>query len=66
MMTNASHQAVSAGEWQTAGTLKCEGKIIHGGGRIATAEGRVWGETGTLIAHGTEIWRVMTAPSTSS
>src|SRR5262245_11726778 len=36
------------------GALKCEGKIIHAGSRIATAEGRVWDKAGTLIAHGTE------------
>jgi len=35
------------------GMLKCEGKIIHAGSRIATAEGRVWDTAGTLIAHGT-------------
>src|SRR5262249_45481341 len=36
------------------GKLRCEGRIIHVGGRIATAEGRVRDAAGTLIAHGTE------------
>jgi uncharacterized protein (TIGR00369 family) len=40
--------------FEQTGKLKCEGKIIHAGTRIATAEGRVWDEAGTLIAHGTE------------
>jgi len=35
------------------GMLKCEGKIIHAGSRIATAQGRVWDKAGALIAHGT-------------
>jgi uncharacterized protein (TIGR00369 family) len=35
------------------GTVYCEGKIIHVGGRIATAEGRLTDETGKLYAHGT-------------
>jgi uncharacterized protein (TIGR00369 family) len=34
------------------GVLLCEGKLIHAGNRIATAEGRLWDQTGTLIAHG--------------
>jgi uncharacterized protein (TIGR00369 family) len=50
--------------FEKTGKLRCEGKIIHGGGRIATAEGRVWDETGALIAHGTETCLVMTAPAT--
>jgi len=35
------------------GTLYCEGKIIHLGGRIATAEGRLTDAGGKLFAHGT-------------
>ena len=35
------------------GTVYCEGKIIHLGGRIATAEARVTDATGKLYAHGT-------------
>jgi uncharacterized protein (TIGR00369 family) len=51
--------------FEKTGRLKCEGKIIHTGGRIGTAEGRVWDETGTLIAHGSETCLVMTVPATS-
>jgi uncharacterized protein (TIGR00369 family) len=43
-------RAVSA----KTGPLRCEGKLIHAGNRIATAEGRLWDEAGTLIAHGSE------------
>jgi uncharacterized protein (TIGR00369 family) len=36
------------------GRIRCEGKIVHRGGRIATAEGRLVSEnTGKLLAHGT-------------
>ncbi len=35
------------------GELRCEGKIIHQGNRIATAEGRVTDAEGRLYAHGT-------------
>ncbi len=37
-----------------SGQLRCEGKVIHTGGRIATAEGRLWDAAGKLLAHGTE------------
>ena len=52
--------------FEKTGKLKCEGKIVHSGGRIATAEGRVWDEAGTLIAHGTETCLVMAASATSA
>jgi uncharacterized protein (TIGR00369 family) len=35
------------------GTVYAEGKIIHIGGRIATAEGRLTDSDGKLYAHGT-------------
>lgn len=35
------------------GTVYAEGKIIHLGGRIATAEGRLTDAAGKLYAHGT-------------
>ena len=37
-----------------AGIVRCDGKLIHSGNRIATAEGRLWDAAGTLIAHGSE------------
>jgi uncharacterized protein (TIGR00369 family) len=52
--------------FQTTGKLRCEGKIIHAGGRIATAEGRVWDDADTLIAHGSETCLVMTESAASS
>ena len=52
--------------FEKTGKLRCEGKIIHAGGRIATAEGRVWDEAGTLIAHGSETCMVMAVPGTPS
>jgi uncharacterized protein (TIGR00369 family) len=35
------------------GELRCEGAVIHGGSRTATAEGRLIDQTGKLYAHGT-------------
>lgn len=35
------------------GTVTCEGKVIHLGGRIATAEARLTDKEGRLYAHGT-------------
>jgi uncharacterized protein (TIGR00369 family) len=36
------------------GRIVCEGLVLHRGGRVATAEGRVIAEqTGKLLAHGT-------------
>src|SRR3989441_2836218 len=35
------------------GELRCEANIIHAGGRVATAEGRITDEDGKLYAHGT-------------
>jgi uncharacterized protein (TIGR00369 family) len=48
------------------GKLRCQGKIIHSGGRIATAEGRVTDAAGKLIAHGTETCLILKAPTISS
>jgi uncharacterized protein (TIGR00369 family) len=37
-----------------SGLVIAEGKVIHTGGRVATAEGRAWvAATGKLVAHGT-------------
>jgi uncharacterized protein (TIGR00369 family) len=36
------------------GRILCEGTVVHRGGRVATAEGRVFAEAdGKLLAHGT-------------
>jgi uncharacterized protein (TIGR00369 family) len=36
------------------GRILCEGTVVHRGGRVATAEGRVFAEVdGALLAHGT-------------
>lgn len=46
----------------TTGRLRCEGKVIHVGGRIATSEGRVVDMRGRLIAHGTETCLILKMP----
>jgi uncharacterized protein (TIGR00369 family) len=33
--------------------VRAEGKVVHAGRQIATAEGRLYGPDGTLYAHGT-------------
>ena len=43
----------------TTGMLYCEGKIIHVGGRIATAESRLTDADGKLYAHGTTTCMVL-------
>jgi uncharacterized protein (TIGR00369 family) len=48
---------------ETTGTLSCEGKIVHAGGRIATAEGRAWDQAGNLMAHGSETCLIFRAQS---
>ena len=45
---------------EQSGSVRCEGKIIHFGGSIATAEGRITGKDGTLYATGTTTCLVMT------
>jgi uncharacterized protein (TIGR00369 family) len=43
------------------GKLRCEGRVLHFGNRIATSEGFVRDADGVLIAHGTETCLVMAA-----
>ncbi len=35
------------------GVIRCEGIVIHGGSRVATAEGKLTDAAGKLLAHGT-------------
>lgn len=35
------------------GEVRCEALVLHAGGRVATAEGRIVDATGKLYAHGT-------------
>ena len=36
-----------------AGTLRCEARVVHAGGRTATSEGRIVDAQGKVFAHGT-------------
>jgi uncharacterized protein (TIGR00369 family) len=47
---------------QSSGKLRCEAKVIHTGGRIATAEARLVDAEGKLYAHGTTTCLVMQIP----
>lgn len=68
-MACAAHSTLKAGEGYTtlemkinyvrpvmpeSGLVRCEGKLIHRGGTVATTEGRLVDERGRLLAHGTE------------
>ena len=68
-MACAAHSTLAAGQGYTtvdlsvsfvravlpaSGQLRCEGKVIHSGGRIATSEGRLWDADGKLLAHDSE------------
>jgi len=68
-MACAVHTTLKAGEGYTtlemklnyvrpvlpgSGTVRCEGRLIHRGGTVATSEGRLFDERGRLLAHGTE------------
>jgi uncharacterized protein (TIGR00369 family) len=35
------------------GEVRCEAEVLHAGGRVATAEGRITDASGKLYAHGT-------------
>jgi uncharacterized protein (TIGR00369 family) len=39
---------------ESTGMLRCEGVLLHSGGRIASAEGKVYDTSGNLVAHGSE------------
>jgi uncharacterized protein (TIGR00369 family) len=43
------------------GLVRCEGKVIHAGNRIATSEARLMDGKGRLIAHGTETCMIFEA-----
>ena len=43
--------------------LRAEGTVIHSGGRIATAQGRLTDEEGNLVAHGTTTCLVRRPPA---
>lgn len=51
--------------FENTGKLRCEGKVVHAGTRIATAEGRVWDAAGRLVAHGSETCMVMAPVDTT-
>lgn len=48
-----------------SGTLRCEGKVLHRGRRVATAEGQIYDQQGKLLAHASTTMLVidLTQPS---
>jgi len=43
--------------------VRAEGKVVHAGRQLATAEGRLYGPDGTLYAHGTTTCLVFDMPA---
>jgi uncharacterized protein (TIGR00369 family) len=44
-----------------SGPVRCEGEVVHRGGTVATAEGRIWEQdTGKLVAHATTTCLIFT------
>jgi uncharacterized protein (TIGR00369 family) len=41
-----------------SGVLRAEGRVVHPGARVATAEARLEGEDGTLYAHASSTWLI--------
>lgn len=41
-----------------SGILRAEGRVVHPGSRVATAEARLEGEDGTLYAHASSSWLI--------
>jgi uncharacterized protein (TIGR00369 family) len=48
-----------------SGPLRAEGKVIHVGGQVATAEGRLYDAAGKLYAHATTTCLVFSLPAGS-
>lgn len=46
----------------STGRLLCEGRTVHVGGRVATAEGRLTDEAGKLYAHATTTCMLFRSP----
>ena len=45
------------------GPVRAEGKVIHPGRQLATAEGRIFGPDGKLYAHGTTTCAIFPLPA---
>jgi uncharacterized protein (TIGR00369 family) len=41
-----------------SGVLRAEGRVVHPGARVATADARLEGEDGTLYAHASSTWLI--------
>ena len=48
---------------EDTGPVRAEGRIVHRGRRMATAEGRMLDQAGKLLAHGTTTCMIMQLPA---
>lgn len=44
---------------EKTGVVRAEGVLLHRGSRVASAEGKIYDGSGTLLAHGTESCLIM-------
>jgi uncharacterized protein (TIGR00369 family) len=51
---------------EETGDIRAEGKVIHGGRQIATAEGRLTDPRGRLLAHATTTCLIFNLPNTGA
>ena len=49
----------------TTGPVRCEGRVIHVGSRVGTAEGRITDADGRIYAHGTATCLILRPEGTS-
>ncbi len=50
----------------SAGQVDCEGWVVHRGGRVATAEGRIVDASGKIYAHGSTTCLIFKVPAAAS
>lgn len=48
---------------EATGLLRCDGRVVHRGGRVATSEARLVDAKGKLYAHGTSTCIIMDIPA---
>ena len=52
--------------YEDTGLVRAEGRLVHRGRRMATADGRLLDKNGKLLAHGTTTCMIISLPETSA
>ena len=58
-VTTDMHTSFIRAVTENGGKLRGEGTLLHLGGRVASAEGKIFDGAGRLVAHGTETCTIM-------